>query len=304
MVASPNFINDIEILLPAKIQNNEQYTLYYCFTIKLQCARVSEYFEMVISYDGVTQQYNKPVSELGNIDTKHISTVILDKQTYSYHYQNSIVNYRLDEAYPIISKPLQKILNLSFDDKPTENKYIRTKRMIQGFCQNYIQHDKLVFGKLMSFRSEKEFINSVQNFKSSYRYSRWDDKGWDHIRFFQDYPENKFINSELNDKLIDLSKSINQMHSDIAGFIFTTNEHNREFEEPDKTYSKEESEQIQQTQLFGIRKLPYPDKGSDEEIRAYYDRCDTEIHTTIYACENVIEKYLDFRTAVKRILVI
>lgn len=138
VVVSPNFINDIEILLPAKIQNNEQYTLYYCFTIKLQCARISEYFEMVVSYDGVTHQYNKPVSELGNIDAKHISTVILDKQTYNYHWQNSIVNYRLDESYPIISKPLQKILNLSFDDKPTENKYIRTKRMIQGFCQNYI----------------------------------------------------------------------------------------------------------------------------------------------------------------------
>ena len=138
VVVSPNFINDIEILLPAKIQNSSEYTLYYCFTIKLQCARVSEYFEMVISYDGVTHQYNKPVSELGNIDAKRISTVILDKQTYNYQYQNSIVNYRLDEAYPIISKPLQKILNLSYDDKPTENKYIRTKRMIQGFCQNYI----------------------------------------------------------------------------------------------------------------------------------------------------------------------
>ncbi len=136
VVVSPNFINDIEILLPAKIQNSSEYTLYYCFTIKLQCARVSEYFEMVISYDGVTHQYNKPVSELGNIDAKRISTVILDKQTYNYQYQNSIVNYRLDEAYPIISKPLQKNINLSYDDKPTENKYIRTKRIIQGFCQN------------------------------------------------------------------------------------------------------------------------------------------------------------------------
>lgn len=169
---------------------------------------------------------------------------------------------------------------------------------------DYIQHDKSIFEKLMSFRSEKEFINSIQNFQESYRFSRWDHKGWDHFQFFQDYPENLFINTELNEKLKVLSKSISQLHSDIAKFIFTTNEHNWEYELPDKVYSKEESEQIQQTQLYGLRKLPYPDKGSEEEIRAYYDKCDAEIHAIVSACDKVIEKYQDFRISVKRILVI
>ena len=169
---------------------------------------------------------------------------------------------------------------------------------------DYINHDKKIFEKLMSLRSEKEFINSIQNFKGSYRYSRWDDKGWDYIRFFQDYPENKFINSELNEKFVDLSLSISQLHSDNAGSIFTTNEHNWEYELPDKDYSKEESEHIQQTQLYGLRKLPYPDKGSEEEIRAYYDQCDAEIHTIINACEKVIEKYHDFRMAIKRNIIL
>jgi hypothetical protein len=169
---------------------------------------------------------------------------------------------------------------------------------------DYIQHDKMIFDKLMSFRSEKEFINSIQNFKGSYRYSSWDHKGWDYIRFFQDYPENKFINSELNEKFVGLSLSISQLHSDIAGFIFTTNENNWEYELPDKVYSNEESEQIQQTQLYGLNKLPYPDKGTDEEIRAYYNKSDAEIHSIISACENVIEKYHDFRMAIKRNIII
>jgi hypothetical protein len=169
---------------------------------------------------------------------------------------------------------------------------------------DYIQHDKLIFDKLMSFRTEREFINSIQNFKGSYRFSRWDQNGWDHFRFFHDYPENKFINSDLNEKLLDLSKSISQLHSDTASFIFTTNDHNWEFEQPDKVYSKEESEQIQQTQLFGLRKLPYPDRGSEEEIRAYDDKSDAEIRSITSACENVIGKYHDFRTIIKRILVI
>ncbi len=164
IVVSPNFINDIEILLPAKIQNSEEYTLYYCFTIKLQCARISEYFEMVVSYDGVTHQYNKPISELGNIDAELIGTVILDRKTYRYHSDNDIVNYRLDETYPIISAQLKKIFNLSYGDKPTGNKYVRTQKMIQGFCQSHIFTDE--FKSLFKLVDTKLYILPEAKLKS------------------------------------------------------------------------------------------------------------------------------------------
>lgn len=164
VVVSPNFINDIEILLPAKAQNNDEITIYYCFTIKLQCARISDYFEMVVSYDGVTRKYNKPISQLGDIDAKKISTVILDKLTYKYGEGDSIVNYRLDEAFPIISTALKKILNLSYDDKSTENKYKRTKRMIQGFCQSYLFTD--AFGNILKLERKELYILPPDKVKS------------------------------------------------------------------------------------------------------------------------------------------
>jgi len=156
VVVSPNFINDIEILIPAKAQNEDDITIYYCFTIKLQHARISEYFEMVISYDGVTRQYMKPVSQLGDIDAKHIQNVVLDKQTYNYRLSNSIVNYRLDEAFPIISNTLKKILNLSYENNRTENKYINTKKLIQGFCQNHIFSKG--FGNILNLMDKDLYI--------------------------------------------------------------------------------------------------------------------------------------------------
>jgi hypothetical protein len=164
VVVSPNFINDIEVLLPDKTQNNDEFTLYHCFTIKLQCARISEYFEMVVSYDGVTRMYNKPVSQLGDIDAKHINNVILDKQTYNYRLSSSIVNYRLDEAFPIISKALKKILNLSYEDKKTENRYIRNKRMIQGFCKSYLFSG--TFGNILKLKSNDLYILPADKMKS------------------------------------------------------------------------------------------------------------------------------------------
>src|SRR5574344_700235 len=142
IIVSPNFINDIEIWLPAKVQNIPNVTQYYCFTIKIQSARITDKFEMVISFDGVTRKYNKSVAQLGDIDTKLVSNVILDNQTYKYTDSESPVNYRLDEAYPIISNPLKKYLKLAYrNDKPTANKYIRTQLMLQGFCNNYLFTD-------------------------------------------------------------------------------------------------------------------------------------------------------------------
>lgn len=164
VVVSPNFINDIEILIPARVQNEVNITLYYCFTLKLQYARISENFEMVISYDGVTRQYMKPVSLLGDIDAKHIQNVVLDKQTYNYRSSNSIVNYRLDEAYPIISNTLKKKLNLSYEYNRTENKYTHTKKLIQGFCQSYIFSEG--FGNILKLASKDLYILPSDKVKS------------------------------------------------------------------------------------------------------------------------------------------
>jgi len=169
---------------------------------------------------------------------------------------------------------------------------------------DYIRHDTMIFNKLMSFRSEREFINSIKNFEGSYRYSKWDRNGWNHFQYFHEYAENKFINSELNEKFTDLSKSIEQLHSDTAGLIFTTNDRNWEYEQPDKVYSEIELEQIQQTQLYALRKLPYPVSDSDKDVTAYYEKSEVEEKTIKKSCKNVIEKYHDFRIAIKKTLVI
>jgi len=169
---------------------------------------------------------------------------------------------------------------------------------------DYIKHDIAIFENLMSLRSEREFLISINNFKESFRYNSWESKGWDKIRFFHDYPENRFINKELNEKFSELSKALSLLYSGTAKFIFTANDEHWEFELPDKTYTPEESERIAQTHMYAMRKLPYPKDESDESLRAFYDQSDLEINSIVKACDNVITKYEEFRGAVKRILII
>lgn len=70
---------------------------------------------------------------------------------------------------------------------------------------DYKKHDTEIFYKMMSFASEEEFINGITDFRSSGRFFRWYEKCWDYIQYFQEYPQNRFVNVNLNDGYMKLS---------------------------------------------------------------------------------------------------
>jgi len=169
---------------------------------------------------------------------------------------------------------------------------------------DYIQHDRKIFENLMAFRSEEEFIISIQDFRSSYRFNKWDEKGWNHVRYFQQYPQNKFINSGLNEKYQALSESIEKLQSGTLGIIFSSRSPDWEIECSGKTYTPEESKRILQTQEYVKREIRYPENDKDEVIRAYYDQIDSDEMTIVNACDKVISKYEDFRSSIKKALIV
>lgn len=138
LIVSSNKIHDIEVSIPAKEQPSDKYTEYYCFTIKLQCCRVSKYFEMVVSYDGTTYKYNQPITKLTNVDNSYISNVVIGNSIYHLKFDADTVNYNLDNAYPIISNKLKKALKLDIALHKPDNKYTNTQKLIFGFCEKYI----------------------------------------------------------------------------------------------------------------------------------------------------------------------
>lgn len=142
LIVSSNKINDIEVYLPAKEQSCDKYIEYYCFTIKLQCCRVSQYFELVISFDGTTRSYYQPITQLTNIDKTIISNVVVGNIIYHLKHDADIVNYSLDNAYPIISNPLRRQLGLEVVSHKPDNKYTNTQKLIYGFCKKYIFSDE------------------------------------------------------------------------------------------------------------------------------------------------------------------
>jgi hypothetical protein len=169
---------------------------------------------------------------------------------------------------------------------------------------DYIQPDKKKFEELMSFRTEEEFICSIKNFRSSYRYNSWESKCWKFIQHFQDLPKNQFLNSDLNEKYQILSESINNLYKNIGGIIFSSQSPDWRIVEPDKIYTQEEVQRILETQEYVKKEIPYPNEDSEENLRKYFDQIELIESTIVKSCENVLEKYQEFRVAVKQNLVI
>jgi hypothetical protein len=169
---------------------------------------------------------------------------------------------------------------------------------------DYKRHDIEIFEKMMSFVSEEEFINSITDFRSSGRFFKWYEKCWDYVQYFQDYPQNRFINSYLNDSYTKLSKALDDLKSLTCQICRAYNTKYWEYEEPENEYTQEELRDILMTQEYRKREIPYPDNNNSDEIRKYYDVIDNDEREIREVSDNVLRTYTIFRDCIKKELII
>jgi len=143
LVVSRNLTKDVEAWAPEKLSSNTRWTMYYCFTVKVQRARMTNQYELVVSYDGLSRKLNTPIAELTSIDKSHFTRAIYNGKLHSYQSENSIVKNNEGNAYPVMNKDLERDLNIPRIDKPEGNKYERVQKMIFGFCKRYIFDSQL-----------------------------------------------------------------------------------------------------------------------------------------------------------------
>lgn len=187
IIISNNMINDIEVAIPAINQPNDIYTEYYCFTIKVQCRHVSEYFEMVISFDGLTRMLHKTIAQLGDIEQSLVSKVVIDNMVYHTEHEADLVKYNYETAYPILSNPLIKHLNLTVDNQKPENKYERAQRLIEGFCNKFLYNGD--FGNVLKL-VDKDLYKAPDNLVGSLPESAY-------ILQFRDYSQQIVEDSDV-----------------------------------------------------------------------------------------------------------
>lgn len=145
---------------------------------------------------------------------------------------------------------------------------------------------------------------SINDFKSTGRFFKWYEKGWDYIQYFQEYPENKFVSLVLNESFKELSIALDNLKSLTCRICHAYNTQYWEYEEPDIEYTKEQIQEILMTQEYRKRDIPYPSNCDDNNLRKYYDAIEKDEKDIVKHSNDILTAYSIFRDAVKRELII
>lgn len=126
LIVSTGKIQDIILYVKLKKQDVPNVTKYCQYSLRIQDRRVSDDFEMVVSYCGLSHVYNNPLSTMGHLnDEKYIGRVVIGNNIYSYKDDYSYICNRIWEAFPVITNDLKRELNLEYDSQPRSNKEFR-----------------------------------------------------------------------------------------------------------------------------------------------------------------------------------
>lgn len=147
-IATKNFIGDTEAWFLSKGLSTKQYWAFKKYTVKVQFSRVTEFPELLISYDGISSILKTPVSRMNDVPPEYITTVAFKGKLYNYQEPFPWLKQYIDKLYPKLNNPLKLHYGISFNIgkslNPQEAQARRYKDYwadINWFLENHITTD-------------------------------------------------------------------------------------------------------------------------------------------------------------------
>lgn len=133
-----DFVDDIEVWITAPNQIEANTTHYNKFSLSPQYSHVTDGFELLVSFNGVSRAYNKPVTQLSDIDPIKFSLVISDGQLLKFKRMTPEQKTNISQAFPVLSYHLAALLGVPEKRFLNPNKYLSTYKYISEFCAEYL----------------------------------------------------------------------------------------------------------------------------------------------------------------------
>lgn len=137
----PDFVKSLVVWMKFPQKANAETTQYQRFTIKVQIAKVTEQPELILSYDGISEVYNKSIEELTEFPTNLYNKIVHQNRIYKYEEMPPALKNYLHELYPLLNNPMKYYLGKISKNNPKENNYPKYLSKITDFYENYLNND-------------------------------------------------------------------------------------------------------------------------------------------------------------------
>lgn len=150
-----NFTNEIEVWFLNPKAGNAKFKVYNQFTLKVQHSRVTDDFELVVSFDGTTKVLNKSISEIQNFKTELYNWINCNGELTRWKYLTDEQKLNHENNYPIISNTLKPHFDIAFDIPDFKNRYPKYFNLLNDFFNKYLNTE--VFKAILPL-SESGFV--------------------------------------------------------------------------------------------------------------------------------------------------
>jgi hypothetical protein len=98
---------------------------------------MSDGFELLVSFNGYSETYNRSIAEL-DIEQTFYSKVIANGRILKYRLLTPELKQNITQIFPVINRTLAPHFGLKERRSKTPNKYTSTHEKITAFCRNYL----------------------------------------------------------------------------------------------------------------------------------------------------------------------
>ena len=131
-----DFVDNVEVWIKATEQPKPQTTQYLKFSLAPQYKKITDSWELLVSFNGCSLVYNKSIDTL-DIQAEHYKViangeVVKHKNLTPFHKQN------ISNIFPIINRELAAEFGVTENRTKTPNKYIQTHKRITDFAKQYL----------------------------------------------------------------------------------------------------------------------------------------------------------------------
>ena len=135
-IATFDKIDNVEVWVKKEQQSTNGCTEYLRFSLIPQYAVFSKGWELVVSFNGISTVYNKPLSAL-DLQTDHFQ-VVVGGEVVKYKNLTPNQKQQIDKAFPKINRGLAAELHISEQRTLNRDKYTTTYNHINNFVRRHL----------------------------------------------------------------------------------------------------------------------------------------------------------------------
>jgi len=141
-VVRTGFIRETQVWLPVTNPAQSEFSIYDKFSVKVQFHNVSDYPELLVSYDGQSKVFRRSIADLiQSYDASNFNWVLYGNKLWKYKTLLELEEIEYDKVFPVLGKQLKNAIGYPTEAPPRDNRYKNYLTKIKSFSTKFFKDD-------------------------------------------------------------------------------------------------------------------------------------------------------------------